>query len=286
VLVDVAHRMGHAVAHDIAGETPLALGDPDPAVDRTARLGIGDEPLPVLWDTPVAYAPGMVTMSHPIPFDAAACDFEPAAHPPGLLDPVHRKPGRQPVRIVVVAECIVNAVEGKLYSHVVAVVGHHARLAQLRLGQGQPVEGEVVQVGVVGDLSTVQLQRERSCVRPPDADVVAGLPAAGEVEVDLHAEFVLGHGQLPEQAVTCSLPGDRSVAEVIGGAQAAVAFRSGGHCAPICTVSACPRLAISRADCNEVFSMLRISAFLAERTPYSGFSAMVSAILSAASSAA
>ena len=153
----------------------------------------------------------------------------PAAHPAGLLDPVHREPRRQAVGIAAVAERVVNAVEGELDSHVVTVVGHHAGLPQLRLAEGQSVEREVVQVGVVGHLPAVLVQRQRPRIRPPHADVVSGLSGAGEVEVDLHAEFVLRHGQLPEQAVASSLSGDRPVPEVIGGAKAAVVLPGGGH---------------------------------------------------------
>ncbi len=116
-------------------------------------------------------------MAHAVPLDAPARDFDAAAHPARLLDPIHREPRRQAVGIAVVAECVVNAGEGELDSHVIAVVGHHARLPQLRLAQRQPVEREFVQIGVVGHLSAVQMHRQRLLVRAPHADVVAGLPA-------------------------------------------------------------------------------------------------------------
>ena len=68
----------------------------------------------------------------------------------------------------------------------------------------------------------VEVQRQRSLVWAPYADVVAGLPAAGQVEVDLHAEFFLGHDQFPEQAVARSLPGHRPVPQVVTGAEPVV----------------------------------------------------------------
>ena len=89
-------------------------------------------------------------MPHSVPLDVPSRDFEPTAHPPGLLDPVHSEPRRQAVGIAVVTERVVNAGEIELDSHAVAVVGHPAGLAQLRLSEGQPVERELVQVGVVG----------------------------------------------------------------------------------------------------------------------------------------
>jgi hypothetical protein len=33
VVIDVTHRIVHPVAHDITGEPPLTLRDPNPAVD-------------------------------------------------------------------------------------------------------------------------------------------------------------------------------------------------------------------------------------------------------------
>src|ERR1700752_4774869 len=106
------------------------------------------------------------------------------------------------------------------------------------------------------------MQCQRLGIGPPYAHVVAGFAATGEIEVDLHAELVLGHGQLPEKAVASAFPGHGSMPQVIGGPKAAVFLFSCGHGAPICTVSVCPRLLISWAADNEVFSMLRTSAFL------------------------
>ena len=134
-----------------------------------------------------------------------------------------------------VAEGVVNAIESELDSDAVAVVGHHAGLAQLWLTERQPIECEFVQVGVVGYLPAVLVQRQRLRIRPPHAHVVSSLAGAGEVEVDLHAEFVLRHGQLPEQAVPCPLPGDRSVPEVIGGAEPRVLLPGGGHWGLACS---------------------------------------------------
>src|ERR1700739_1704602 len=105
--------------------------------------------------------------------------------------------------------------------------------------------------------------REGPLVGSPHADVVAGLPAAGEVEVDLHAEFFLRHGELPEQAVAGSLPGHRPVPQVVGGAEAGAARPGGAHgSAPscvasalrvvgTCTSSAWPRFSSSSADRKE-----------------------------------
>src|ERR1700758_2737460 len=123
VVVDVADWVGDPAPDDVPGETPLALGDPYPPVERPARFGVGDEPLPMLRYAPVTHSPGVVAMSHPVPLDAPARDFEPAAHPTGLLDPVRCEPRRQAVRIAVVAERLMNAVERELDSHGVAVVG-------------------------------------------------------------------------------------------------------------------------------------------------------------------
>src|SRR3984893_3157784 len=140
VMVDVANWICHPVTHNVAGETPLALGDPDPSIDCPARFGVGDEPLPMLRHTPVAHSPRMVAMTHSIPLDAAAVDFDPSAHPSGLFDPIHREPRRQAVGIAVVAERVVNAAEREFYSHAIAVVGHPARFAQLRLRKGEAAE--------------------------------------------------------------------------------------------------------------------------------------------------
>src|SRR5271166_2188697 len=75
----------------------------------------------------------------------------------------------------------------------------------------------------------MEVQRQRLRFRAPNADVVAGLSAAGQIEVELHAEFFLGHDQLPEQTVTRSLPGHRPMPEVVGGAEPVAQLPGGGH---------------------------------------------------------
>src|SRR5271170_5627635 len=72
VVVDVTYRIGHPVADHVAGETPLALGDPYPSVECAARLGVGDEPFPVLRYAPVAHPPGVIAVPHSVPLDATA----------------------------------------------------------------------------------------------------------------------------------------------------------------------------------------------------------------------
>src|ERR1700733_12091671 len=219
VVIDVTDWVGHPIAQNVDGETPLALGDPNPTIERPARFGVSDEPFPMLRDAPVANPPGVIAMSHSVPLDPAARNFECSAYPSGLLDPVHCKPRRQPIWIAVIAERIMNAIEPELESHIVAVVDQHAGLAQLRLRERQPVEREIVEIGVVGYPPLVEVQRQRARIRPPDADVIAGLSATGQIEVDLHAEFFFRHDQLPEQAVTRSLPGNWPVPEVVSGAE-------------------------------------------------------------------
>src|SRR6516165_5292451 len=118
-----------------------------------------------------------------------------------------------------VAERVVNAVELELDSYILAVVGQQAGLAQTGLRESESVEREFIEVSVIRHPPLVEVQRQGTRFRAPYADVVAGLSAAGQVEVDLHAEFFLGHDQLPEQAVARSLPGYRPVAQVITGAE-------------------------------------------------------------------
>src|ERR1700761_6896021 len=98
-MLDVTHGVGHAVAHNVATETPLTLGDPDPSVKRTPRFGVGDEPFPVLRYAPVPHPPRMVAVSHPVPPDAAPTDFKTSVHPTRLFDPVGSEPRRQAVGI-------------------------------------------------------------------------------------------------------------------------------------------------------------------------------------------
>src|ERR1700735_1326775 len=150
---------------------------------------------------------------------------------------------------------------------------------------------------MIGHSPLVEVQRQRAGIRAPDADVVAGLTAARQVEVDLEARLFFRHDQLPEQGVTRSLPGHRSVPEVVGGAEPGAQFFRCGHCDSSCSfnsalrvvgtcrASAWPRVSISSADLKELFSRLRTSAFLVDRILSSEFSAMVSASSIAASSA-
>src|ERR1700761_3306918 len=58
VVVDVADWVGDPVPDDIPGETPLALGDPYPPVERPARFGGSDKPLPMLRHATVTHSPG------------------------------------------------------------------------------------------------------------------------------------------------------------------------------------------------------------------------------------
>src|SRR6516165_9629959 len=190
-----------------------------------------------------------------------------------------------------------NAVERELHSNAVAVVGQQAGLAQFGLCESQSVEREFVKVSVVRYPPLVEVQRQWALVWAPYADVIAGLPAAGQVEVDLHAEFFLGHDQFPEQAVARSLPGHRPVPQVIGGAEPVAQLPRYGHRAcscrlasafrvvGTCTASAWPRLSSSSADRNEWFSRLRTKAFFVVLMLSSEFCAMVSASSIAASSA-
>src|SRR6516165_12418529 len=190
-----------------------------------------------------------------------------------------------------------NAVECELHSNAVAVVGQQAGLAQFGLCESQSVEREFVKVGVVRYPPLVEVQRQWSLVWAPNADVVAGLPAAGQVEVDLQAEFFLGHDQFPEEAVARSLPGYRTVPQVVSGAQPVAQLPGCAHCAGprrftravrvvgTCTASAWPRLSTSSADRNELFSRLRTKAFFVDLMLSSEFCAMVSASSIAASSA-
>src|ERR1700741_2769489 len=118
---------------------------------------------------------------------------------------------------------------------------------------------------------------------------VSALAAAGQVEVDLHAEFFLGHDQFPEQAVARSLPGHRPVPQVVTGAEPVVQLFGCGHCASPCrfisalrvvgtwTESVCPRVSTSSADRNELFSRLRTKAFFVDLMLSSEFAAIVSA---------
>src|ERR1700722_16910887 len=150
---------------------------------------------------------------------------------------------------------------------------------------------------MIGDPPLVEVQRQRAGIRAPDADVVAGLTAARQVEVDLEAKLFFRHDQLPEQGVARSLPGHRSVPEVVGGAEPGAQFFRCGHCdsscsfnnalrvVGTCSASAWPRVSISSADLKELFSRLRTSAFLVDRILSSELSATVSARSISASSA-
>src|SRR5271167_1486709 len=128
----------------------------------------------MLRHAPVTHPPGMVTVSHSVPLDATARDFQPSAHPTSLLDPVDREPRRQAVRIAVVAESVMNTVERELDSYAVAVIGQQAGLAQLGLRESESVEREFVKVSVVRYPALMEVQRQRSLVSAPNADVVPG----------------------------------------------------------------------------------------------------------------
>src|ERR1700730_10841065 len=65
VVGDVADWVGDPAPDDVPGETPLALGDPYPPIERPARFGVGDEPLPMLRHAPVTHSSGVVAMFHP-----------------------------------------------------------------------------------------------------------------------------------------------------------------------------------------------------------------------------
>jgi hypothetical protein len=171
----------------------------------------------------------VIAVSDAVQIDAPTRYLERATHTSCLLDPVHGKPRGQPVRIGVVAECIVNAVECVFDSHVVTLVGEYAGFTQLGLCERQPAEREVIQVCVVGHPALVQVQCQRSRIVTPHADVVAGFSAACQVQIDLKPESFFWHDEFPEQGVARSLPGHRPVPKVVGGAERVMQFLGCGH---------------------------------------------------------
>src|ERR1700761_8809820 len=201
VVLDPGHRDGDPVADDVTGETPFAAGDPNPAVHDPAGLGVGDEPLPVVRDAPVPVPPRVGTVAGPFPVDAPAADLQEPVDVAGLLQAVLGEPAGQAVGVGTVAERVVQRGEVVGQVNVVAVEPDLAGPPQLGLADGEPFEPEVVEVGRLCDPAISQLQRDRIGPGPPDRHVVTGPAAGADVQVDLQTELLLGHDQLPEQAV-------------------------------------------------------------------------------------
>src|ERR1700761_2500419 len=230
VVVDTGHGDGDAVADGVAGGAPFAAGDPDPAVHDPAGLGVGDEPLPVVRDTPVPVAPGVVAVAGPVPVDAADTDLQEPVDVAGLLQAVLGEPGGQSVGGGPVAERVVQCGEVVGQVDVVAIEPDLAGLPQLRLADGEPFEPEVVEVGLFADPAVGLLQRDRIGPGPPEGHVVAGPAAGADVQVDLQPQLLLGHDQFPEQAVAHpAAVGGGPVAAVVVGTEARIDVAQGDH---------------------------------------------------------
>src|ERR1700759_493923 len=231
VVVDAGHGDGDPVTDDVAGEAPFAAGDPDPAVHDPAGLGVGDEPFPVVRDAPVAVSPGVVAVPGAVPVNAPVAKLEVPGDVAGLLQAVLGEPAGQAVGVGPVAERVVQRGEVEGQVHVVAVEPDLAGPAQVGLTDAEPFEPEVVEVGVCTDPAVGQLQRDRFGLRPPDRHVVAGPAAGADVQVDLQPELLLGHDQLPEQAVAPPAAVGGPVPPIVVGPEAGIDVAQRDHCA-------------------------------------------------------